>query len=341
MKRRLLSLVLVLVLVFAGCTNNGVETPQSNSTTGPQTVAPSTDAVVDPTGASAPSVADSTENSSQKPTATGQSQSASSSATGSTAGSVSSSVSVSGTTPSSTNTQVTFKVTIRENIKAQVLPGVMVTVFAGNSSTPLGSGITDQKGVAVFLLAKEEPSYRVMLSQIPSGYEAKKEYVFTTNAVNIILQKAAVRNELDHSGAQYKKGDTMTDFSLTDTNGNTHQLSQLTEKKKLIILNFWFVDCAPCNMEFPFLEKAWQKHTDDIALLAINSVDSAKTIASFAKRNNLTFPMLWDACKLTVGFGINEFPTTVFIDANGRILAIHTAAYHSESEALAAIERYL
>ena len=72
--------------------------------------------------------------------------------------------------------------------------------------------------------------------------------------------------------SNYKLGDYMGDYTVTDVNGNSYTFSELLTEKKAIVLNFWYINCGPCQMEFPYLQSAYAKR-DDIALIAINPVD--------------------------------------------------------------------
>lgn len=208
----------------------------------------------------------------------------------------------------------------------------------------VGSGVTDSKGVARIPLG-DYPirSYRVTLSNLPDGYEAKSEYHFSSPTVNINIRKKAVQNEKDHSEAQYAVGKTMTNFTLTDTEGQVYQLSELLKTKQLVILDFWFATCEPCKEEFPFFEEATQQYGDQIALLAINPIDTMETIQSLRRRllPTITFPMLQDTCNLYLGFDVTAFPTTVLIDADGHIVKIHRGAFASQAAFFATIEQYL
>ena len=139
----------------------------------------------------------------------------------------------------------------------------------------------------------------------------------------------------------------MTNFTLTDTDGNTYRLSDLLKEKKLVILDFWFATCNPCKEEFPFFEAAVQTFSDDIALLAINPIDNLHTIKALRNQLNatsktaITFPMLMDTCNLFLGFEVTNYPTTVFIDSTGRIMDIRIGTFPSKEAFLATIAQYL
>ena len=241
----------------------------------------------------------------------------------------------------------TFSATVR-NDKGQPVRDVTVSVWAGEDVL-IGRAVTDSKGVArvIFSSAHTYHSYRVQLSNLPIGYEANTEYLFSTTTVNITLRKVATQNEADHSDAQYDIGKTMTDFVLTDTDGNAYRLSDLLKEKQLIILDFWFANCQPCKQEFPFFETVAKTYGDDVSLLAINPIDSLKAINTLRNQLNadpkttVTFPMLQDTCNLFLGFEVTAYPTTVFIGSDGCILDIHVGTFPTEKALLATIAQYL
>lgn len=250
------------------------------------------------------------------------------------------------TTPTPSDEHIIFKATIRDNVQKQPISGITVTVFSDGGADPVGSAVTDPKGV-VNIPMKKGNSYRVVLSTLPSGYEANADYRFSTNTVNITIRKAAVQNELDHSEAQYAEGKTMTDFTLTDTDGITYRLSALLQEKQLVILNFWYTTCEPCKLEFPYFEAAIEQYGDRMTLLAVDPIDSMNAIIALRNQLNaaadtsITFPMLPDTCKLSLGFSVSAYPVTVFIDASGRILKIHKGAFETESDFLTTISKFL
>lgn len=224
--------------------------------------------------------------------------------------------------------EVTYTVTVRSD-KGKLIEGVTVSVFTG-SDMPAATGVTNAKGVAKMQLMSAD-SYTIVLSNIPSGLSAKTSYTFRSTTVNINLATVAQITPEDHSKANYKAGSTMGDFTLTDTDGNTYQLSQLLKEKDLVILNFWFVNCGPCKAEFPYFEAFYQKY-DNVQLLTLNHLDSEADIKSLRQQMGVTFPMIHETIGFQQGFGITAYPTTVFIDSTGRILKIQVGEFHSLEE---------
>ncbi len=237
----------------------------------------------------------------------------------------------------------TGAITFTANIKSdenEAVSGVTVNVFTTSATQPAGSAVTNNRGTATMTI-DAHTAYKVVLSDLPEGYEAKTSYDFTATTVNITLKTLPVYDPLDHSKAKYQVGDTMADFALTDTDGNTYKLSELMQQKKLIILDFWYVTCAPCKAEFPYFEKALEQYGDDVVLLALNPMDSESSITALREEMGVTFPMIQEGIGLAQGFDVTAYPTTVFIDSSGKIRFIEKGQFPSEQAFLNKVASYL
>ena len=125
--------------------------------------------------------------------------------------------------------------------------------------------------------------------------------------------------------SKYSLGDKMGDHTVTDVNGVSYKVSDLLKEKKVIVLNFWFINCGPCRMEFPYMEEAYQSFKEDIEILAINPVgDSEADIKAFAKDMGLSFPVIEGDENWNFAMGIQGYPTTVVIDRTGTVSFVHT-----------------
>lgn len=230
-----------------------------------------------------------------------------------------------------------FIVTVRDK-KSKTISGITVTVYVDNASKPAGTATTGSNGKAVIRLIPGS-SYKVVLSDVPSGYEAKESYTFRSLTTNITLSTIPIIDPMDHSKAQYKVGSIMGDFTLTDTDGVTYNLSQLLKTKNAVILNFWYVSCEPCKAEFPFFEKAYKTYGDDVQLLTMSHFDTEEQIRELKTQMGMTFPMIREDIGFREGFGLTMYPTTVVIGKTGKILMIHTGKY-SEEEVMALFATY-
>ncbi len=127
--------------------------------------------------------------------------------------------------------------------------------------------------------------------------------------------------------SSYNLGDYMGDYTVTDVNGVDHTFSDVLKDKKAIVLNFWFINCGPCQMEFPYLQKAADTYSDDVAVIAINpTTDKENNIKKYATQNELSIPLVKGEESWITAFGIQGFPTTVVIDRYGSVAFMHMGA---------------
>ena len=98
-----------------------------------------------------------------------------------------------------------------------------------------------------------------------------------------------------------------------------------------MILNFWFVNCGPCKAEFPYFEAINQNY-GNVQLLTLNHLDSQKDIVALRDQMGVTFPMIAENIGLKQGFGIQAYPTTVFIAPSGKILKIQVGEFKTQAE---------
>lgn len=130
----------------------------------------------------------------------------------------------------------------------------------------------------------------------------------------------------DLRGQRLGLGSQMPDFTISDALGNSYTLYELLEEKQMVMLNFWFIDCPYCVMEFPSIQAAYSQYSDQIAILAVNPVDTAPQIVGFCQEYGLTFTMCQDGPGLSEAFGIKGYPTTVIVDRYGVVCLVQAGA---------------
>ncbi|MDZ4830983.1 MAG: TlpA disulfide reductase family protein [Phycisphaerae bacterium] len=124
-------------------------------------------------------------------------------------------------------------------------------------------------------------------------------------------------------GSASSGGDDATpDFALKDTSGNDVMLSGL--RGKVVVLNFWFVGCAPCRHEMPLLNDLMQKYVGKNVEFLAPCLDSASRCSEFLANNEFRYRSLVDASPAVSAFHVKVFPTHVVIDQNGRVTLLRT-----------------
>lgn len=116
-------------------------------------------------------------------------------------------------------------------------------------------------------------------------------------------------------------GAALPDFTLSDTEGKTHTLSDY--RGKVVMLNFWATYCGPCIKEMPSMQRLKEKMAGKgFSILAVNMAEEKQNVdAFFAKHKiKIDFPVLLDPeGEVVEKWMISAVPTTFIIDPKGKI----------------------
>ncbi|MBZ0289502.1 MAG: TlpA family protein disulfide reductase [Anaerolineae bacterium] len=118
-------------------------------------------------------------------------------------------------------------------------------------------------------------------------------------------------------------GGGVPNFTANTLTGETVRLSDY--QGQVVMLNFWATWCPPCRAEMPTIQAAYDRYHDQgFAVLAINNAEPADQIQPFASALDLQFPIVLDTrAELQETFGINGYPTSLFIAPDGEIYRTH------------------
>lgn len=117
-----------------------------------------------------------------------------------------------------------------------------------------------------------------------------------------------------------QEGEPIPDFTLVLADGSAFQASDLAGRA--LLLNFWATWCGPCRHEIPILLQAQAQHADALLVLAINVKERRSQVEAFAQELDMRLPIVLDADGAVVDlFQVRGYPTSVFVDAAGRLVA--------------------
>jgi len=113
-------------------------------------------------------------------------------------------------------------------------------------------------------------------------------------------------------------GQDAPDFDLTDIYDNNYQLSDYAGK--VVVLNFWFVSCAPCRNEMPELNQLVKKYkdNDDVVFIA-PSTDSKLQIEFFLDIYDFDYALIGAQTSLAKEYGVPAYPANIVIGKDGKI----------------------
>jgi thiol-disulfide isomerase/thioredoxin len=99
------------------------------------------------------------------------------------------------------------------------------------------------------------------------------------------------------------------------------QLSDFNPKKeKITVINFWFIECKPCKMEIPDLNKLVEKYKGyDVEFLAI-ALNKPDQLKDFLKTTDFNYQVLSIAEQQTIELGIQGYPTHFILNRQGQVV---------------------
>ena len=127
-------------------------------------------------------------------------------------------------------------------------------------------------------------------------------------------------------------GNGIENFTFTTYDGTTYDLYETLKEKKMVLINLWATWCGPCQMEFPFMEAAYEEYKDDIEIFAfsVEEEDTVEMLAEYASEMGMTFPVGQDTPNLfQERFYTGAIPTSVVIDRFGTICFMEANAVTS------------
>lgn len=118
----------------------------------------------------------------------------------------------------------------------------------------------------------------------------------------------AIRKALDST--------ILESLAFVDMEGNHHDLESL--KGKVVVLNFWFIQCKPCVAEFPDLNKLKAEFKGQPVEFFAVAWNKKAALAKFLKTKDLDFTVVPDGRPLVDQFKIPHYPYNIVIDKDGR-----------------------
>ncbi len=249
--------------------------------------------------------------------------------------SASESASQSETTPDD-KVEYTIKVT---SIGGLPLSGLNFYIYNGDDLVTYGK--TDAEGIGTVSLDPGS-DYEIELPESDlEGYVVDERYSFSGTSAEIVLTSSVIMDS-DLTGVQYELGDIIRDFTVTTTDGSTFTLSETLKTKKGVLINFWYSTCSPCINEFPYMQSAYEKFSDEIEVIALNNYagDNDMSVTAFKSEMGLTFPVAKDYSRLGSAFNLQGYPTSIFVDRYGTICLIEIGGLTSEKPFVAAFEHF-
>ena len=126
----------------------------------------------------------------------------------------------------------------------------------------------------------------------------------------------------------FSKGEKVPYFSFSTYANSTATYSTESAKGKVLVVNFWYTGCAPCEEEMPTFGDLCKQYGDDIVIVALHEDSDKKSGAEQCIKSNG-----WSDYDITFGLdksniifkklgGTFFYPVTVVIDGEGIIVEV-------------------
>ena len=110
-------------------------------------------------------------------------------------------------------------------------------------------------------------------------------------------------------------------FKSTTIDGKQIELEKLNGK--VVVLNFWFKECAPCIAEMPGLNKLVDEYSSkNIVFISLSRNDTTEINNDFFSQHPLKFEIIPNCVKIAADYIILGWPTTYVLDKKGRVKAL-------------------
>jgi peroxiredoxin len=174
--------------------------------------------------------------------------------------------------------------------------------------------------------AEEFPKYMMSNQYVPQPYlDAQKNikaFVLRKATSEELQMMARFQEKGIDSEANALVGQKVKDFELKDVKGKELKFSDL--EGKVVVLNFWFIECKPCLMEIPELNALVNEfQNQDVVFLAI-ALNSKNEVKGFLKEHKFMYQLYPDGPAVAEVFGIKGYPTNLIIDQKGIVQYVST-----------------
>lgn len=189
--------------------------------------------------------------------------------------------------------------------------------------TLLTSGLIAQNKNTVFydsigqVTTYENDGSQVFTGRYKSVYNKKENKKILTRTTNKEFQTELAKTE-KRIVTTDRLGSDFPDFEVTDISGN--RLSKSDLKGKILVINFWFIGCTPCEAERPLLNNLTNIYNDnnDVIFIAFAKNDKEE-LDSFLKEHPILYKVVpTDENYIKTKFESNAYPVNIIVDKNGK-----------------------
>jgi peroxiredoxin len=123
-------------------------------------------------------------------------------------------------------------------------------------------------------------------------------------------------------------GESVPDISLDRFDGGelTGTTGSLADYRgRPLVVNFFASNCTPCVTEMPDFEQVRSRMDANVAFVGVDTLEQQKSGSQIIKQTGVSYDILFDMQgQVATAIDLLNMPTTLFVDANGTIVKVHT-----------------
>jgi thiol-disulfide isomerase/thioredoxin len=141
------------------------------------------------------------------------------------------------------------------------------------------------------------------------------EIVYLVQQLNEKEIEARTEMAAKNTMAKEEIGKTAARFNEKSINGL--KLKSKSLKGKIIVLNFWFINCPPCKAEIPHLNNLQNKYKDTNVVFIAFALDKSGDLGNFLETQPFNYHVVADSKYLADVYNVKGYPTNIIIDEEG------------------------
>ena len=190
-----------------------------------------------------------------------------------------------------------------------------------------GNYAIDIKKINFFNIEKKKISSQEALKLLASGDYGANLYANASNEITTALLRASTPEEKEAMRKQKEEfkvtnpsdfeGSKAKPFEMKDIDGNIYKMDDL--KGKVVVLNFWFIGCAPCVQEMPELNELVAEYKEDEVVFLGIANDRKRELQSFLNKKEFDYKIIPNGSTLAMSYKIMGFPSHIVIGKDATI----------------------
>lgn len=177
----------------------------------------------------------------------------------------------------------------------------------------------------------EHPAYHI--SALKWRQKIGDPFLFTNDELDALWAKLSQNNSPARvaqlkaavdKARKFVKGQPYTDFPALDPEGKEHKFSDMVQKGRYTMVDFWASWCGPCRAAIPHVRELHEKYGDKLGVIAMSVDEDPEAWAKAMEQEKMDWTQLRVAKEnfkdVTTAYNFSGIPFMVLIDGEGKIV---------------------